>query len=540
MERRKRRVTPKQTRANPKPFVPKRQRLFSLHLPDWKALAPKFPKWTIKRPVFFSRSQSIMHRWVTNILCTILLVILVVAGVAAVALHTTQYNEVESKLENEAIISQTRMLEKAHGWEGNFSTYVRSLVEEFEDSALIELTALDEEGNVLLSSGGISFDTPEKKDFEQAMKSETGIGQSTGYLEDGEHYMAYTRLIPLEGSGYTALRYVISLESVDRRLLQYDLMLVAAAVLVFALILLSNLFFLRSIVYPVRQINDIARSFAQGNFSSRVEVVSQDEIGELAESLNEMADKLQKTEQMQNEFISSVSHELRTPLTAIRGWSETLAEPSMRDDEMLNKGMNVILGETNRLSGMVEELLDFSRLQNGRLTVARTKTDLLAELEDAVMIYTERAKRDKKTLLVNEPEAVSFVLGDGDRLKQVFINIIDNALKYSEEGGVVMVDVKERDGYIIVRASDTGCGIAPEDLPRIKEKFFKANMTRRGSGIGLAVADEIVRMHDGELLVESQLGVGTTVTVRIPTMATEEERMQEAAAEERGTLNAEG
>lgn len=243
---------------------------------------------------------------------------------------------------------------------------------------------------------------------------------------------------------------------------------------------------------------------------------------------------------MQNEFISSVSHELRTPLTAIRGWSETLAEPSMRDDEMLNKGMNVILGETNRLSGMVEELLDFSRLQNGRLTVARTKTDLLAELEDAVMIYTERAKRDKKTLLVNEPEAVSFVLGDGDRLKQVFINIIDNALKYSEEGGVVMVDVKERDGYIIVRASDTGCGIAPEDLPRIKEKFFKANMTRRGSGIGLAVADEIVRMHDGELLVESQLGVGTTVTVRIPTMATEEERMQEAAAEERGTLNAEG
>jgi signal transduction histidine kinase len=540
MERRKRRVTPKQTRANPKPFVPKRQRLFSLHLPDWKALAPKFPKWTIKRPAFFSRSQSIMHRWVTNILCTILLVILVVAGVAAVALHTTQYNEVESKLENEAIISQTRMLEKAHGWEGNFSTYVRSLVEEFEDSALIELTALDEEGNVLLSSGGISFETPEKKDFEQAMKSETGIGQSTGYLEDGEHYMAYTRLIPLEGSGYTALRYVISLESVDRRLLQYDLMLVAAAVLVFALILLSNLFFLRSIVYPVRQINDIARSFAQGNFSSRVEVVSQDEIGELAESLNEMADKLQKTEQMQNEFISSVSHELRTPLTAIRGWSETLAEPSMRDDEMLNKGMNVILGETNRLSGMVEELLDFSRLQNGRLTVARTKTDLLAELEDAVMIYTERAKRDKKTLLVNEPEAVSFVLGDGDRLKQVFINIIDNALKYSEEGGVVMVDVKERDGYIIVRASDTGCGIAPEDLPRIKEKFFKANMTRRGSGIGLAVADEIVRMHDGELLVESQLGVGTTVTVRIPTMATEEERMQEAAAEERGTLNAEG
>lgn len=493
----------------------------------------------LKLPAFFSRKQSIASRWVTNILLTMVLVVIGIAWVASAALHTFYYHEVEAELENEALISQTRMLEKAYGWDGNFAAYVRTLVENFDDAQEIELTALDETGKVLLSSNGVTFETPTMHDFTEALAAENGIGKETGTLPNGDHYMAYTRTVPLEGSGYAALRYVTSLEKVDRTLVRYNLMLTAGAVLVLVLLLFSSLYFLRSIVYPVQELKNMAHSFAQGNFSNRVEVKTRDEIGELAESLNEMADKLQKTEQMQNEFISSVSHELRTPLTAIRGWSETLADPMMRDEEMLTKGMNVILGETNRLSGMVEELLDFSRLQNGKLTIARTKTDLLAELDDAVLIYTERAKRDKRTLLVNEPEAVSFVIGDGDRLKQVFINIIDNALKYSEEGGVVMVDVKERDGYIVVRVSDTGCGIAPEDLPRIKEKFFKANMTRRGSGIGLAVADEIVRMHDGELLVESQKDVGTTVTVRIPTAKTEEERMQEAT-EERGTTNAEG
>jgi signal transduction histidine kinase len=227
-----------------------------------------------------------------------------------------------------------------------------------------------------------------------------------------------------------------------------------------------------------------------------------------------MANELSNTEAMKNEFISSVSHELRTPLTAIKGWAETI---SLEDNpEMMKKGMGVILNETDRLYRMVEELLDFSRMQSGHFTLQRNNMDILAELEDALLIYSEKARREKMRIVYNEPEMLPVIYGDKNRIRQVFINIIDNAIKYSSAGGVITVEAKSYGGNVEVSVSDTGCGIKAEDLPKIKTKFFKANHTRRGSGIGLAVADEIMTMHGGNLIVDSKEGVGTTVTIILP------------------------
>ena len=131
-------------------------------------------------------------------------------------------------------------------------------------------------------------------------------------------------------------------------------------------------------------------------------------------------------------------------------------------------------------------------------------------------MYTERAKRDGIVLLYEEPDQVSPFFGDKNRLRQVFINIIDNALKYSDAGDTVTISIEEKDGFLYIRVADTGCGISEEDLPKIKKKFFKANQTRRGSGIGLAVANEIIVMHGGEIDIESKLDVGTTVTIVLP------------------------
>ena len=230
---------------------------------------------------------------------------------------------------------------------------------------------------------------------------------------------------------------------------------------------------------------------------------------------------------MKNDFISSVSHELRTPLTAIKGWGETL-EGGGLDPESFRKGMDVILHETERLSGMVEELLDFSRMQSGRMTMNMQRLDILAELGEAVYMFSERAKNEGKFLLYEEPEILSPVLGDVNRLRQVFVNILDNALKYTDKGGTITVTAAEADGFIQVLISDSGCGIAPEHLPKIKEKFYKANQTVRGSGIGLAVADEIMRLHSGSLEVDSTLGVGTAVTITIPTLEKLQEHYEEA------------
>ena len=248
----------------------------------------------------------------------------------------------------------------------------------------------------------------------------------------------------------------------------------------------------------------------------RLDTHNDDEIGQLCASINNMAEELSNAEQVKNDFISSVSHELRTPLTAIRGWGETLLSDDDLDPETRRKGMQVIMGETERLSQMVEELLDFSRIQGGRMVLTRENVDLAAELSDVVLMYTERARLENKTLLYEEPEGVIIVYADRNRLRQVFINILDNAIKYSDGGDTVAVTLTTISGSAVISVADTGIGIAPEELPRVKDRFYKGKSSRRGSGIGLAVADEIINMHGGSLKLNSRKGEGTTVTITLP------------------------
>ena len=304
------------------------------------------------------------------------------------------------------------------------------------------------------------------------------------------------------------------MKGVDHQLFIIFLLITLVVASIILLMFFSGMFFIKSIVYPVIQIGQIARKFAKGDFSERIEKTSDDELGELCDSINYMAEELSNTEAMKNEFISSVSHELRTPLTAIKGWSETMT--TIDDAETFKKGMRVITSETERLSQMVEELLDFSRIQDNRLSLNKDTIDILAELGETVLIYQERARALGITLNYYEPEMLPFVYGDKNRLRQVFINIVDNAIKYSDKGDTVSVEAYEENNEICISVSDTGMGISKEDLPKIKTKFFKANHTRRGSGIGLAVADEIIQRHGGTLEINSEQGVGTTVMITLP------------------------
>ena len=290
----------------------------------------------------------------------------------------------------------------------------------------------------------------------------------------------------------------------------------AVCIAILLLMALTGFYFINSIVKPVQQISATAAKFAKGDFSLRIKNDSGDEIGDLCTAINHMADELSSADTMKNEFISSVSHELRTPLTAIKGWAETINNE--RDPVITGKGIRVITNETERLSRMVEELLDFSRMQSGHFTLQQDTMDILAELGDAVLIYAEKARSENVTIIYEEPEMLPFVNGDKNRIRQVFINIIDNAIKYSNIGGVVRIFASETEnGDICVIVEDNGCGIKKTDLPKIKTKFYKANHTKKGSGIGLAVADEIITMHGGTLTVDSEEGKGTKVTITIPT-----------------------
>lgn len=458
--------------------------------------------------------RSISLRWMVNTL-SVAAVLLVVVNIC-IYYFTKQYyyGSAESYVVSEANASQTILARLYEDLSSNFSSEVRNIVESFGKKDQMELMSINKDGEVSLSSSGFS---PDKEyympDYEQALKSENGLGVYMG-RDGGANILAVTTIIAKPSSNYSALRFVTSLELIDNQISGIMLTALIVSAFILLVVALTGVYFVKSICVPLAKIGGTAKKLAKGDFTERIPVTSNDEIGQLSRAFNEMANELENSEQIKNDFISSVSHELRTPLTAIKGWSETLE--GGYDPEAFQKGMKVITGETKRLEQMVEDLLDFSRIQSGHFSLQMTTIDVIAELEDALLIYIDKAKKENILLSYNEPEFMCAVEGDKNRLRQVFINIIDNALKYTESGGSIEVMAEKNDSAVIVSISDSGAGIAPEDLPKVKQKFYKANKTKHGSGIGLAVADEIVSMHGGTLDIESELGKGTTVTIMLP------------------------
>lgn len=460
--------------------------------------------------------KRITKRWLYNSFLVILVVLSAVIIAFSLTIRNYYYNNILQTVKTTASVVNANLNNYSEDNSADYSVNVRRLVEDFNERDHMELMAIDKSGNVMITSSG--FSPPAQismPDYQIALNSPNGEGENTGVL-NGENVLSYTLLAPdINGSNLSAMRYVVSLTAVNRQII----MCIAAAGLVGAVIIffvvLSSSYFISSIVNPVDQVRQIAGQIAKGDFSVRLTKKYDDEIGELCDVINSMAEELLENEKMKNDFISSVSHELRTPLTAIKGWAETLNSGGV-DPETTHKGMGVIIKESERLSGMVEELLDFSRIQSGRFKLTMSKLDLVAELSDAVLMFTERAKREGIDLIYEEPMDIFPIIGDANRLRQVFVNIVDNALKYSDSGDTVTVLAQIQENEIQITVKDTGCGIAAEDLPKVKTKFYKANSTRRGSGIGLAVADEIVNMHGGSLSLESEENVGTTVQIVLP------------------------
>ncbi len=461
--------------------------------------------------------KGITKRWVLNTLLVVVVVVLFVVFCLSYAVRIYYYHSVTQTLSAESA-EFASVLEDYTSDSSTFASTARIYVENFDEKEKMEVTAIDASGRIIITSTGFTPDSTEQMpDYQKATAENLNYYEWTGKLSSNENVKAVTRLVKnSEGECVGAVRCIISLQDIDRTINVAIVIFSSVGLLIITLVIFSGLYFIRSIVNPVRELSETAKKIAQGDFNTKIEKIHDDEIGDLCDSINNMATELGAAERLKNDFISSVSHELRTPLTAIKGWAETMQYCGTVDKETFDKGMDIIVKESSRLTSIVEELLDFSRLQSGRMVIMKEKLDILAELDDVLYMMKERAISEEKHLLYDKPELMPPVFGDKNKLRQVFINIIDNALKYTQSEGVVGIQVLDQGKFIHIVVTDTGCGIAPDDLPRIKDKFYKANQNVRGSGIGLAIADEIIALHDGSLDIQSGIGVGTTVTIAIP------------------------
>ena len=277
-----------------------------------------------------------------------------------------------------------------------------------------------------------------------------------------------------------------------------------------------NLWFWHFVTDPLAAMTRVARRIADGSYGTRLEQGPANEIGQLTEELTQMSEKVAMAEQSRTEFISQVSHELRTPLTAIEGWAETIAyDPAVQGDSL--RGIHIISKEAERLTGMVTEMLEFARIQDGRFNLHIELIDIAAELEDAVFIYGELFKQAGIEVSYTQPPAeIPLIPGDPERLKQVFLNLLDNAAKHGGDGGKVDVSLRSDADWVRIRIRDYGHGIPAGELPHVKEKFYKGSSKNRGTGIGLSVCDEIINRLGGRLKIENADGGGCLVTILLP------------------------
>ncbi len=464
---------------------------------------------------------GITKRWFLNVASIVFVILIIVSVVLLFSMRSYYYGVASMALDAYSAdeIASTFSL-YGNSDSGGFESASREFIENFPDKETMAVWIIDGSGNVILSSSGFQIkEKVEMPDYINAMSSEHGVAKWTGKLPSGEKIMASTCVYNYpDGTFGGAVRFMVSMEAIDEQLIKICFLVAFCCIGMFALLILSGSLFIRSIVNPVKDIGETAKRIAGGDLEARIDHYPyNDEIGELCTTINDMATKLAASDRMKNDFISTISHELRTPLTAIKGWGETLLQIGDTDPSMTERGMGVIINEASRLNNMVEELLDFSRMSSGRMQLNSDRIDVLAELDEVVFAFKERAIKAGIELVYNVPHIPAPASGDASRIKQVFINILDNAIKYSEQGGKIIVFAEmPNPAVLIISISDTGAGIPAEDLPHVKEKFYKANTTVRGSGIGLAVSDEIMKLHNGELDVDSVLGEGTTVRITIP------------------------
>ena len=379
-----------------------------------------------------------------------------------------------------------------------------------------EVQIIDNSGMMIMDSIGNFNEKPiEDDDVKKALIGELGtFTKKDKSTKENFMYVSY----PLKSSNKIegVLRFVTSLSEVDALIRKITFLFLGVGALVIVISGVSSIFISNTIVEPLEEVTNLAKKFASGNFNERLEKRRNDEIGELSDTFNFMAEEIEKNQKLKNEFIASVSHELRTPLTSIKGWAATISSGSLEDKKEILVGLNIIEKESDRLTGMVEELLDFSKFISGKAPLTKEYVNIQSIIAYIEKQFMPKSIRHNINFTVKIQEDLSPVFADEKRVNQVIINILDNAFNFTKEGGNVTLEACSAGNDICIIIKDNGIGISPEDLPKVTEKFFKGRTSMSQNGIGLSLCKEIIEMHNGKLEITSEYGMGTDVRIFLP------------------------
>ncbi|WP_458412058.1 sensor histidine kinase [Schinkia sp. CFF1] len=276
----------------------------------------------------------------------------------------------------------------------------------------------------------------------------------------------------------------------------------------------------KKLTTPLNEMERVAQKMSKGDYSEKVHVQSNDEIGRLGTAFNQMSEAIKEEDDRRKEFLGNVSHELRTPISYIKGYSEAILDGTVSEKEDAKKYLQLINREAGRMQRLVRDLLDLAQLEGKSLPMSKEPLALAQLIDEALEKFTPFLK-EKKIVLEKKLNPEVIIMGDQDRIEQVVQNIMDNAIRYSPENSFITVTLEMSKGNTCtISIKDNGIGIPKKDLHRIGERFFRIDKARSrqygGTGLGLAIVQKIVHLHEGDFYLESGEGKGTTVFVKLP------------------------
>ncbi|SMG10893.1 sensor histidine kinase [Paenibacillus aquistagni] len=462
--------------------------------------------------------MSIQKRLVGSYLAVILITVGLLEIILIAAVNHYYHHNVQQSLIKQAEISASFF--NNYFAEEELSKQSDRLLRGFAQNTSAQVQIIDASLTLLEDSNG-NEDQPsmtQYPDIAAAMAGKPGIwrGKDISWGPSADTLLAVSYPLQAAGSIVGVVRYVTSLAPVIATIQYIASWAVGAGLFILILVAILGIYLSRTITEPILALTAAASQLAEGDLTIRTSKRYQDELGTLSDTFNTMAARLEQHQELKNDFISSISHEIRTPLTNIHGWVVTLKADPSKDEGLWREGLDIIDEESIRLTQLVEELLDFSKLENGRIQLSLSTVDVPKLLRHIEAQLTPRAERLGLHFEVTAAATLPAALLDENRMKQVLINLLDNAFKFTRAGGTVILSAAARNDALLLTISDNGQGIPSSELPYITEKFYHGKMSASGSGLGLSICQEIMKLHQGSITIDSVWEQGTTVRLKLP------------------------